>query len=598
MELIGNVSSLSEKVSDIFSNNGYNVEHYEETKVSLAWKIIQTESYYILDAITYMITTTESFREDNLTLSKISNTLINQLANSPNISGVQTKKIFEIKVPHFMGKQVIIVANKLLISNHQNKKDNKFDPTNTVSTTELSYMLQRRESYVSERAEKIFKPKKEEILKKAYTQGKKGLTLTILFIILLIPLTLLSENNIILQIISIADSILTTITATTSLIIHEWRIAAFKKLLRKELAETQKTPNTPPQTTQKIQKQNTKQNTTPKPTTNNNRETPEKLNIEKNIETLLLKEGNTSEFFNQRRNLLWKLAQKAYTEGDRDNCTYHLRGAVTSALKETYIKLTGKTTLQLLPQIIELVCKKTGLNPEEFQQFFNEIRNPQKQSEATFPELFKQAQKLLNYLQSSKPNNTTLKDNFFEREERKNREGLPRREISNNEVSALQTGGRGSTSMKEGGMRTKVNRKRRVGGESEKLIAEAEFPRSGEVVKAEAEVTDFDSVIETLCAEDDIKSEVRRLFDSRGGGVDSVFLVVTRSPEVARVVAGLKRKYPDVPLETYEHIVKGKAQIIVSQDGGISKKIDYDPQKLEKLIIDHRYYVKGLNELR
>lgn len=64
---------------------------------------------------------------------------------------------------------------------------------------------------------------------------------------------------------------------------------------------------------------------------------------------------------------------------------------------------------------MEFVCEKIGLNPQEFQQFLNKTRNPQKQSEATLPEIFKQAQKLLNDLQSSTQNNTT-RENFFDKD--------------------------------------------------------------------------------------------------------------------------------------------------------------------------------------
>jgi hypothetical protein len=118
------------------------------------------------------------------------------------------------------------------------------------------------------------------------------------------------------------------------------------------------------------------------------------------------------------------------------------------------------------------------------------------------------------------------------------------------------------------------------------------------VVETEAGVTSCDSFIESMCVDDDIKNELRRLFDSGGGKVDSAFLVVTQSPEVVSIVENLKRKYPEVPLEIYEHVVNGKAQIIVSRDGGVSSKIDYESLgQLEKLIRDN-YHAKASNELK
>nr|MDO8081847.1 hypothetical protein [Candidatus Freyarchaeota archaeon] len=604
---IGSEASRSEEASGIFFDNGYNVESYENVPVSVAWKIYEGKSYSVLDAVAYRATAVGKVREDRRTLSKFSSVLLNQLVNSPSTSGVELKKVFGVNAPHYMGKQVIIVANKFLVSGSRDEGDPKVDSVEMVPVSDLSSVLQSRKDYVLQRASRIFRPNKGEILQKAYSQARRGLILTIVLMTLLVPLIFLNGTGAVFQILLTVDSILMIATIAASLVIHEWGVANFKKLLREELtAFREQLRRISPQvilrtseTFQESPKQRIKLGSSSQPITN--KEPPKVLEIKKYVEPLLIEGGNSSEFYAQRRDGLWDLAQKAYAEGDWDNCTYHLKGVVTSALKEVYVKLTGKAAFGSLPQVEEFVCKKTGLNPKGFQQFFEVINNSQKLSEVDLSRLFEHAQKLLTDLQSSMSAAATSKADSFEKGAVKDRKELPKIELhSFNTVSVPRTEKKSSKMAKENRKRakSKTGKRKSVNEESEKLYSEPEVSKSARVVENEAEVTNCDSVIETMCADDDIKNELKRLFGSRGGEVDSAFLVVTQSPEVASIVETLKRKYPEVPLETYEHVVNGKAQIIVSRDGGISSKIDYESSRqLEKLIRDH-YRGKRSNELK
>jgi hypothetical protein len=251
------------------------------------------------------------------------------------------------------------------------------------------------------------------------------------------------------------------------------------------------------------------------------------------------------------------------------------------------VKLTGKTAFGSLLQVTEFVCEKTGLDPKEFQRFFEEINTPQKVGEENLSRLFEQAQKHITNLQLSMSASAPKIDSLRKDKIKKGRRQL-QREPSSNLVSSPQIEKRRSKTAKESKKMKAGKGEKSVSRESEKLIAELETQKCGRVVENEVEVTSCDSVIETMYADDDIKREVRKLFDSRGGRVGSVFLVVTQSPEVISIVKNLKCKYPEVPLEIYEHAVNGKAQIIVSNDGGISSKIDYESSsQLGKLIRNH-----------
>jgi hypothetical protein len=500
-----------------------------------------------------------------------------------------------------MGKQVIIVADKFLVSKSVDEGGSNVE-SGIVPISDLSSVLQSRKDYVLKRASGIFRPNKGDILQKAYSRARMGLILTIVLMLLLVPLIFLNGTGAVFQILLTVDSVLVVAIITASLIIHEWGVANFKKLLREELTALQEqlrrvSSQTISRTFEIVQE-------SPKPRikpssasqTIRNRETPTELKIEKYVEPLLIEGGKSSEFYAQRKDGLWDLAQKAYAEGDWDNCTYHLKGAVISGLKEVYVKLTGKAAFGSLQQIAEFVCGKTGLNLKAFQQFLSEINASQKLGEADLSRLFDQAQKHLTDLQSSMSAAATSKTDSAKKHAVKDRKELPKKEPSLNEVSAPQI--EKPKRAKKSGKRAEAEKKKMVEDESKKLIAEFEVPKkSGGIVETKVEVINCDSVIETMYADDDIKKALRRLFDSKGKKAESVFLVVTQSPEVVSIVENLKRKYPEVPLEIYEHVVNGKAQIIVSDDGGISSKIDYESSsQLGKLIRDH-YRVKKSNKL-
>lgn len=591
------------EVSDIFFDKGYNVESYEYVPLSLAWKIFEGKNYSVLDVIVYKATSADKIREDRRNLSKYSSFLINQFVSDPIVSGVELKKVFGVNAPHYMGKQVIIVANKFLVSRSLEEGDSDVDSA-IVPVSDLSSVLQSRKDYVLKRAARIFRPNKGEILHKAYSRARKGLILTIVLMLLLVPLIFLNETGATFQILLTVDTALIMATITASIIIHEWGVANFKKLLNEELTAfheqlrrvSSQTISRTFEILEKAPKQSIKLSSASQPITI--KETPKELQTEKYVEPLLIEKGDGSEFYAQRKEGLWDLAHKAYEEGDWDNCTYHLKGAVISALKEVYVKLTGKAAFGSLQQVAEFVCKKTGLNPKEFEQFFDEINASKRTSEANLPRLFEQVQKHLTDLQLSMSAAATHKADSFKNDAPKDRKEPSKREqTSLNTVVTPQIQKKNSKMAKESRKRAKTGKRKLVNDESKKLIDETETPKSGRIVKTEVEVTSCDSIIETMYADDDIKKELKKLFDSRGEKVDLAFLVVTQSPEVVSIVENLKRKYPEVPLEIYKHVVNGKAQIIVSDDGGISSKIDYESSsQLGKLIRDH-YREKRSNKL-
>jgi hypothetical protein len=595
------------EIPDKFLEYGYEVKSSENGS-SVAWRIHEEKKYNVLELITYKSTTIKNVKEDSRLVSNFSRVLNHQFISKQNLfQGLELRRVFGVDVLYYMGKQVMVVADKFLVSLSRDERSTRSDSVEVVPISDLSSVLESRKGSVLKRAKEIFRPGKGEVLQKAYSRARKGLILTIALIALLVPLILLNATGAVFQILLTVDSALIIGTITLSLIVHELGVARFKKMLGEELTTFQELPghlaipkhvSRNSETLQEFPKQRIKPDSTNQPIISE--EPPKELEIEKYVEPLLTAGENSSEFYAQRRDVLWDLAQKAYGESDWDNCTYHLIGAVNSALKEVYVKLSGKAAFGSPIEVAEFVCKKTGLNLKGFQQFFDGINTNQKLGEADLSRLFEHAQKLLTDLRSSASATATSKADSVEKDMVKDQKELSKNELrSFNMISTQRTEMKSSKMAKESGKRAKSKTgKRSVNKESEKLIAEPEVPKSGRVaVKTEAEVTNCDSVVETMCADDDIKNEVRRLFDSRDGKVDSAFLVVTQSSEVVSTVAGLKRKYPEMPLETYEHVVNGKAQIIVSRDGGISSKIDYESSRqLEKLILDH-YRAKGSNEL-
>ncbi|MFB0561153.1 MAG: hypothetical protein ACETWM_08050 [Candidatus Lokiarchaeia archaeon] len=590
-------ASRNEEASSIFSDHGYKVESYENFPVSMAWRIHRGERYDILDLIAYRATAVEKIREDRRTVSRLSRILLYQFVDSPSSpSGIELKKIFGVYTPYYRGKQVIIVADKFLVSGSRDESDVKIDSIEVVPVSDLSSVLEIRKDSVLKRAKRIFRPNKGEVLRKAYSRARKGLILTIVLIALLIPLILLNATGAVFQILLTVDSILIISTIIVSIIVHELGVAKFQKLLREELiafqepqehfASLQHVSRTS-KTYQKFPKQRIETDSAPQPF--KIEPSPHELEIEKYVDPLSTEERNSSEFYAQRRDGLWDLAQNAYEEGDFENCAYHLKGAVSSAIKEIYVKLTGKAVFEPLPKITEYICEKTGLNHEGFQQFFERIKNPQKLTEAELSRLFEHAQKFLTDLQSASSAKTTSEADSVEKVAVRDQKELSKKDLQGSESVSAPRSKKSSKVSKKSGVRgkSKAAKKESVNEKSEKLSSEHKVLNSIGV-GTEAEVTDCDSVIEEMCADDNIKNALKKLFDSRGAKVVSpAFLVVTQSPEVVNIVELLKQNYPEVPIGTYERAVNGKAQILVSRDGGITSKIDYEsPRQLKKLIKD------------
>ncbi len=589
-------ASRNEEASSIFFDYGYKVESYENFPLSVAWRIHKGKRYDILDFITYRATAMEKIREDRRTVSRLSHILLYQFVNNPSSpSGIELKKVFGVYTPFHRGKQVIIVTDKFLVSGSRDESDIKIDSIKVVPLSDLSSVLEIRKNSVLKRAKGIFRPNKGEIFQKAYSRARKALILTIVLIALFVPLILLNEAGAIFQILLTVDSILIISTIIASIIIHKLGIAKFQKLLREELnafQEPQERFTSPRYASgnskiyQEFSKQRIGTDSAPQPFEIET--SPEEQEIEKYVEPLSTEGINSSEFYGQRRDGLWDLAQNAYEEGDFENCAYHLKGAVSSALKEIYVKLTGKAVFEPLPQITEFICKKTGLNHKEFQQFFEMIKNPKKLTEAELSRLFEHAQKLLTDIKSASSAKTTSEADS-EKIAVKDQKELSKKDLQDSKSVSVPRSKKSSKPSKKSIKRgkSKAGKRKSVSEKSEILSSEYEV-LNGIGVGTEAEVTDCDSVIEEMCADDNIKNELKKLFDSRGGKVDSpAFLIVTQSPEVVSIIESLKRRYPEVPIGTYERAVNGKAQIIVSRDGGITSKINYEsPGQLKELIKD------------
>ncbi|MGQ9719727.1 MAG: hypothetical protein ACUVXA_00185 [Candidatus Jordarchaeum sp.] len=615
-EQIEKKALYSEEVSNIFFEQDYNVENVASYKsqVSVAWKIYEGNSYHVLELVIYLPTTVEKVKNDKRTVSELFYTSVNQMVNNPNSpSGIRLRKVFGVKVPHYGGKQVIIVADKFLVSRSQDERDTKVDSVEIVPLSELSSVLKSRKNSVIKRAGRIFKPNKAEDLQKAYSRARTGLILTIILMFLLVLSIFLNITGEVFQILLTVDSILIIATIITSFVIHELGVAKFKKMLREEIAPFQE-PAKHFVTTQKIPRTSEAFQEFPEdsiePGSSSQHVSSErflkKLEIEKHIEPPLTERTNSSEFYAQRRERLWDLAQKSYAEGEWKTCTYHLKGAVSSALKEIYVKLTGKVSFGTPLQVAELVCDKTELSHERVQQFFDRIKNGQKLTESDLSILFKHAQALLTDLQSAVISTSTFEADSVKKDVAVKEQKEPKQDVKISKDGASQR-----TALKSSQNSSKTTKKKGESGKyktvkkesdnekSERLHGDPEGQQSRLAVETEAEITDCDSVVETIGTDKNISDELKKLLDSRSGKVDSpVFLVVTQSLEVVNIVESLKRKYPDISIGTYERAVNGKAQIIVSHDGGISSKINYEShEQLENLIRNHAFE-KILSQLK
>ncbi len=582
-------ASRGEKASSIFSDNGYRIMSYEKGQVSVACKIHIGKRYNALDLIIYKTTAVEKIREDRGTVSKLSHVLLYRLVNIPNslIRGLELRNLFGVKTPYYMGKQAMIVADKFLVSGSRGEGDDKRDSVEIVPISNLSSVLESRKKVVLKKAKRIFKPNKGEVLNKAYSRARSGLIITILLIATLVPFLFFNLTGSFFQSLMVVDSILLVVTLIGSIIIHESGVARFKKLLREELAAFQKLPEG---ISKKFGVEQIDSISTSQPFI---REEPStETRIKKPVEPLITTSKKNTVSHTQQVDDLLNIAQKTYAEGDWEESAIHLNNAVICALKDAYVKLTGNQVFGDILKVGELVFEKTGVDYNRFKQFYDRTINSKKITEAELAGLNEYAQELLATLRSSVIATATFEDKSTKKSAPEIQRELPTLNGKDPKIIPLERTVKTSNVKKPS--KSKAAKKSR-----EKVASKTGLKESISTVSTESDIISCDSVVEVMCVEENIKGLLKNLIDSRKGLVDyPAFLIITQSTEVMSVVEELVQKYPGVPIGTYERAVNGKAQIIVSRDGGISSKIDYEsPKQLEKLIIDQTGE-KPLNQLK
>ncbi|MEM3587049.1 MAG: hypothetical protein QXO71_06995 [Candidatus Jordarchaeaceae archaeon] len=555
-----------QEASQVFEDCGYNVEHHDDEEdekhpLCLAWKIHIEKEYNVLNLIAYTATSREKTLEDKKALSKHTTTQLHNFLDSKN-HRIETRKIYGIPTPHHKDKQLIIIADKLLTDT--NNSGESYDPE-VVPLSSLPHTLLSREESVLERARLAYRPQKFQILEKAVSKAKKGLYLTLTLIGLLtmaiytpsVPQTLLTLN-----------SILIAATIATSVAIHELGVARFKKLLREELQATIWAPK------KFIPHQPAGGNQPPKKNPKTHKKEAKELHSEEAEAYIKSMVGGVGEeFYRWRKEHLWNLARRAYERGEWRSCVQYLGEAVSSALRETYIKLTGTTASETPTKIVEVVCSKTGLNAQKFHRFLNRIDNPSPEEASR---LLGQAQILLSKLQSQVAG-ATLEASPQTVEE-------PKEELGKGVESSEDLQNVKEASISHLDTKTRVGRRRGKSGgrvsvedDSKDLlggIGAFQGEDSGAVGRGYP--------VEVL-SDGEVRSELRRLLGSGEAG-SQAFLVVTGSGELVGIVETLRTKYPGVPIGIYKH-ADAETQIIVSRDGRRAIRIGYkSPQQLEKLI--------------
>jgi len=584
------------RVLSIFLEYGYTVDSYDLG--SAAWRIHEGRGYCVLELVVFRSTTVDKIRSDRRMVRSLYRILLSELSGGSRslVGDLEFKRLFGVNVPYYGGRQVMIVADEFLVSRSCAEGDARVDSVEVVPVSELSSVLEGRRDGVLRRARRMFRPDKGRVLEKAYSRARTGLILTGVFLVLLVPLMFLNVADAVFQLLLILDSVLILATIGVSLVLHEWGVARFKKLLREELAAfhqklgplTVQSVTMVPRASEKLPSQQTElsqaRHTIP------GTELSGESGVEGSFEHLLAEGGESSEFYAKRRDGLWDLAREAFAEGDWDNCAYHLRGAVGSALKEVYVKLTGKAAFGSLQHVTELVCKKTGLDPEKFQRLFERIDSLRKPTEAELSRLFEHAEGLLTDLQSPVSTTTPLEVGSAEGDEKVKAQEEAERDEKIEAVLLSHTVKGRSKAAEWKRERSSAGEGVSVGGESGRLHGEPELVQSRLVGETEAGITSCESVVETICADGEIREELKRLSDTKGDSGFPVFLVVTQSSEVLSIVESLKGRYPGLPIGACERAVNGKAQIIVSRDGEISDRIDYEsPEQLERLIKSYAF---------
>lgn len=555
-----------QEASQVFEDCGYNVEHHDDEEdekhpLCLAWKIHIEKEYNVLNIIAYTATSREKTLEDKKALSKHTTTQLHNFLDSKN-HRIETRKIYGIPTPHHKDKQLIIIADKLLTDT--NNSGESYDPE-VVPLSSLPHTLLSREESVLERARLAYRPQKFQILEKAVSKAKKGLYLTLTLIGLLtiaiytpsVPQTLLTLN-----------SILIAATIATSVAIHELGVARFKKLLREELQATIWAPK------KFIPHQPAEENQPPKKNPKTHKKEAKELHSEEAEAYIKSMVGGVGEeFYRGRKEHLWNLARRAYERGEWRSCVQYLGEAVSSALRETYIKLTGTTASETPTKIVEVVCSKTGLNAQKFHRFLNRIDSPQSPGGAS--RLLGQAQILLSKLQSQVAG-ATLEASPQTVEEPKE---APRRgEAFSEDLQGLKA------SIPNLDTKTRVGRRRgKSGGRASVKDGSQELLGGVGAFQGEDSGAVGRGYPVEVLSDGEVRSELRRLLGSGEAG-SQAFLVVTGSGELVGIVETLRTKYPGVPIGIRE-CVGAETQILVSSDGRRAIRIGYEsPQQLEKLI--------------
>lgn len=556
LEQIEEEASLARETIDVFSSQGYSVEP-RVGQVSVAWRIHTEAEYDVLELVFYKTTSVEEAGRDRRLLSKVSGVLLHQLAGGQfPIPGLEFRDVFGVRVPYHGGRRVVIVPTRFLVGRSRHEGE-----VEVVPVSELSSVLRGRRDSVLRRAERVFNPGKGEVMEGAYTRGRNGLLITLLLICALVPFIFFDVSGTVLQLFVFVDSALILATLAGSLVVYEYGVSRFKRMLREEVAASLKMLDLAKETQ----------------TLHAEQSAPRLLNAATVVETVKPTERqvNTGDddvrrFYAQRFESLWGMVQKTYAEGKWDECAEYLNGAAVCILKATYTRLTGKPAIGDPIEIAEHVSRSTGVDLAEFQRFYEKTSKPSGLTEQELVQLTQYVHKLEADIQRVAA--TINKGNTAK--------------------GVVKPRKAAATEPREDTPTRTVRRPAESSNEEKPRRPEREEFGAGTGELGEgsslADVTSCDSLLSVMCAEGDILEELRRLVES--GGVDGapVFLVVTQSPEVVRVVEAVAERYPEAVIGTLERAVNGKAQIIVSRRGEVDIRVDYEsPEQLERLIKEH-----------
>lgn len=583
-------ASVEKEASEIFLENGCNVKALENSQVSVAWRILHRKKYNILDLIAYKTSTLEKVVEDKRRVYKVSRILPYYLAGNPGslVRGLELRNFFGVKAPYYRDKPAMIVVEKLLVSRSCDEGDSGSDMVRVVPISELPSLLKIRKDIISRRADRVFKHDKFEVLKKSYVRAKNGLMITILLTIALPILTFLNLPAELSQLLLVLNSILIVVAIVGSLVIHELGVANFKKVLKQELSEIQKLSEDIMDETLfgRIEIKSVTQKFGDKDIS----EEPlleEVVEPEPLAEPLAFAGVEGDEFYTHQVDSLWNLAQKNYAEGSLEDGAHHLNEAVICAIKEAYKKLTGKAVFGSPLKAVEIVFKNANLDQVEFRRFYSLTASPTKITEGEFARLNEYAQRIIEKLRSVKEATTFGESSLKldaqldalkgEKELSLVDEQVSRGTLVQNTTRDInkRRSSKGKGSRRGGRGKTEANLE-------DSAITNYTLENLGEPSGAKS----CESVIGEMVFDATIKEKLESLIGSKGVLADSpVFLVITQSAEVMRVVEDLMQRYPETAIGILERAVNGKGQIIVSRNGVVICKTAYESQmQLEKLI--------------